>query len=110
MEVRIARTTDCFMSSTVASSVVISVSTAAARNIEDFNKHLPATDEQMPYIVVIIDELADLMMLAPDDTERVITIEDAAELQLLERPLNRLTLRIEHGALQCDVDMCLHRA
>jgi len=27
----------------------------------------------MPYIVVIIDELADLMMLAPDETERVIT-------------------------------------
>ncbi len=48
-------------------------SNAAARNIEDFNKHLPATEEPMPYIVVIIDELADLMMLAPDDTERVIT-------------------------------------
>ncbi len=48
-------------------------SNAAARNIEDYNKHLPATDEPMPYIVVIIDELADLMMLAPDDTERVIT-------------------------------------
>jgi len=48
-------------------------SNAASRNIEDFNKHLPATEEPMPYIVVIIDELADLMMLAPDDTERVIT-------------------------------------
>ncbi|MBZ0280028.1 MAG: hypothetical protein K8L97_04760 [Anaerolineae bacterium] len=48
-------------------------STAGARNIEDFNKHISATDEPMPYIVVIIDELADLMMLAPDETERVIT-------------------------------------
>jgi S-DNA-T family DNA segregation ATPase FtsK/SpoIIIE len=48
-------------------------SNAGARNIEDFNKHLPAGEEWMPYIVVIIDELADLMMLAPDETERVIT-------------------------------------
>ncbi len=48
-------------------------SAAGARNIEDFNKHLNAEQEQMPYIVVIIDELADLMMLAPDETERVIT-------------------------------------
>jgi DNA segregation ATPase FtsK/SpoIIIE, S-DNA-T family len=46
---------------------------AAARNIEDFNKHLPATEPPMPYIVVIIDELADLMMLAADDTEKMIT-------------------------------------
>ena len=48
-------------------------SNAGARNIEDFNKHLPQGEQQMPYIVVIIDELADLMMLAPDETERVIT-------------------------------------
>ncbi|MBZ0299964.1 MAG: hypothetical protein K8J31_09495, partial [Anaerolineae bacterium] len=48
-------------------------SNASARNIEDFNKHLPQDREPMPYIVVIIDELADLMMLAPDETERVIT-------------------------------------
>ncbi len=48
-------------------------SLAGARNIEDFNKHLQPEAEQMPYIVVIIDELADLMMLAPDETERVIT-------------------------------------
>jgi S-DNA-T family DNA segregation ATPase FtsK/SpoIIIE len=48
-------------------------SSAGARNIEDFNKHLAAEAEVMPYIIVIIDELADLMMLAPDETERVIT-------------------------------------
>ncbi len=48
-------------------------STAGARNIEDYNKHRPANEPNMPYIVVIIDELADLMMLAPDETERVIT-------------------------------------
>jgi DNA segregation ATPase FtsK/SpoIIIE-like protein len=48
-------------------------SNAGARNIEDFNKHLSPEQDQMPYIVVIIDELADLMMLAPDETERVIT-------------------------------------
>ncbi|MEZ4668105.1 MAG: DNA translocase FtsK [Anaerolineae bacterium] len=48
-------------------------SQAGARNIEDYNKHLGEDVEVMPYIVVIIDELADLMMLAPDETERVIT-------------------------------------
>jgi S-DNA-T family DNA segregation ATPase FtsK/SpoIIIE len=48
-------------------------SSAGARNIEDYNKHLQPDQEIMPYIVVIIDELADLMMLAPDETERVIT-------------------------------------
>ncbi len=48
-------------------------SNAGARNIEDFNKHLAPELDKMPYIVVIIDELADLMMLAPDETERVIT-------------------------------------
>jgi DNA segregation ATPase FtsK/SpoIIIE-like protein len=48
-------------------------SMAGARNIDDFNKHLQEGQERMPYMVVIIDELADLMMLAPDDTERVIT-------------------------------------
>jgi S-DNA-T family DNA segregation ATPase FtsK/SpoIIIE len=48
-------------------------SNAGARNIEDYNKHLNEDAEPMPYIIVIIDELADLMMLAPDETERVIT-------------------------------------
>ncbi len=48
-------------------------SEAGARNIEDYNRHLNSDQERMPYIVVVIDELADLMMLAPDETERVIT-------------------------------------
>ncbi len=47
--------------------------TAGARNIVDFNKHIAPGEERMPYIVVIIDELADLMMLAPEETERTIT-------------------------------------
>jgi S-DNA-T family DNA segregation ATPase FtsK/SpoIIIE len=37
------------------------------RNIMEYNKKQQTA---LPYIVVIIDELADLMMLAPDETER----------------------------------------
>lgn len=49
-------------------------SEAGARNIENYNKHRdPVTTDLMAYIVVIIDELADLMMLAPEETERTIT-------------------------------------
>ena len=44
-----------------------------ARNLIDYNKNRDASLESMPYIVVIIDELADLMMLAPEETERAIT-------------------------------------
>lgn len=45
-------------------------SKAGVRNILEFNKR---NEEHLPYLVVVIDELADLMMLAPDDTERCIT-------------------------------------
>ena len=48
-------------------------SQSGARNIEDFNKHLVEGEEQMPYVVVIVDELADLMMLAPEETERAVS-------------------------------------
>ncbi len=62
-----------------------------ARNIVEFNARVaaqasaaPAAPEQagggqlddelrkLPYIVVVIDELADLMMMAPDETEKII--------------------------------------
>jgi DNA segregation ATPase FtsK/SpoIIIE, S-DNA-T family len=46
-----------------------------ARNITDFNKKVRRHKnlEPIPYIVIIIDELADLMMLSPEDTERSVT-------------------------------------
>jgi S-DNA-T family DNA segregation ATPase FtsK/SpoIIIE len=47
---------------------------AGSRNIQDYNAKAPANAQRkLPYLVVIIDELADLMMLAPDETERTIT-------------------------------------
>jgi S-DNA-T family DNA segregation ATPase FtsK/SpoIIIE len=46
---------------------------AGARNIADFNRRLPPGEKAMPYLVIFIDELADLMILAPDETERVLT-------------------------------------
>jgi S-DNA-T family DNA segregation ATPase FtsK/SpoIIIE len=46
---------------------------AGARNIEDYNSRMEASGEKkIPFLIVIIDELADLMMLAPDETERTI--------------------------------------
>jgi len=53
---------------------------SGSRNIDDFNRKIEennakegATKEpRLPYIVVVIDELADLMMLAPDETEKTI--------------------------------------
>jgi S-DNA-T family DNA segregation ATPase FtsK/SpoIIIE len=45
-----------------------------ARNISEFNKKAAGNDqEKMPFIVIVIDELADLMMLSPEETERGIT-------------------------------------
>lgn len=47
---------------------------AGCRNIQDFNnKQIARGEKKLPYLVVIIDELADLMMLAPDETERTVT-------------------------------------
>jgi S-DNA-T family DNA segregation ATPase FtsK/SpoIIIE len=41
-----------------------------ARNIQSFNLK---SEEKLPYIVIIIDELADLMMIAQEDIENAIT-------------------------------------
>jgi S-DNA-T family DNA segregation ATPase FtsK/SpoIIIE len=47
---------------------------AGARNIVDFNARIARDggEERMPYILLVIDELADLMMMAPDETEKMI--------------------------------------
>jgi S-DNA-T family DNA segregation ATPase FtsK/SpoIIIE len=58
---------------------------SGSRNIDDYNTKIEENNAKegapglgappepiMPYIVVIIDELADLMMLAPDETEKTI--------------------------------------
>jgi S-DNA-T family DNA segregation ATPase FtsK/SpoIIIE len=47
-------------------------SKAGARNIDVYNQMQPAGSPRLPYIVVLIDELADLMMVAPDEIERSI--------------------------------------
>jgi DNA segregation ATPase FtsK/SpoIIIE, S-DNA-T family len=45
-----------------------------ARNINDYNaRMLSRGGKKLPYLVIVIDELADLMMIAPDETERTIT-------------------------------------
>ena len=49
-------------------------SESGARNLVDYNQRMESQGERkLPYLLVIIDELADLMMLAPDETERTIT-------------------------------------
>ena len=45
-----------------------------ARNIVEYNKKMGRKKRnKLPYIVIVIDELADLMMLSPEETERGIS-------------------------------------
>ncbi|MBN2549543.1 MAG: DNA translocase FtsK 4TM domain-containing protein, partial [Anaerolineales bacterium] len=47
---------------------------AGCRNIQDYNaKQAARGEKKLPFLVVIVDELADLMMLSPDETERTLT-------------------------------------
>ena len=45
---------------------------AQARDINNYNQKLKATGDHLPRIVIFIDEMADLMMLAPDETEKML--------------------------------------
>ncbi|MGA9348845.1 MAG: DNA translocase FtsK 4TM domain-containing protein [Anaerolineae bacterium] len=46
---------------------------AEVRNIEEYNKRVnPQGEKRLPYIVVFVDELADLMMLAHDQVEQAL--------------------------------------
>jgi S-DNA-T family DNA segregation ATPase FtsK/SpoIIIE len=47
---------------------------AGARNLEEYNRGAAERGERrLPVWVVVIDELADLMLMAPDETERILT-------------------------------------
>jgi S-DNA-T family DNA segregation ATPase FtsK/SpoIIIE len=48
--------------------------TVGARNLETYTAHIgkKGSAERLPRLVVLIDELADLMMRAPDETERTV--------------------------------------
>ncbi|EKZ1696007.1 DNA translocase FtsK [Listeria monocytogenes] len=49
---------------------------AGVRNMEKYNEyasHPDHTGEKLPYILIVIDELADLMMVAPNDVEESIS-------------------------------------
>jgi DNA segregation ATPase FtsK/SpoIIIE, S-DNA-T family len=45
-----------------------------ARNMTDYNARMKIQGgTKLPFLLIVIDELADLMMIAPDETERTIT-------------------------------------
>lgn len=45
---------------------------AQARDITAYNRKARRDGERLPHVVILIDELADLMLLAPDETEKTL--------------------------------------
>ena len=41
-----------------------------ARNIQTYNRKMPSSEDRIPYLVFVVDELADLMMTAPAEVEQ----------------------------------------
>ena len=58
-----------------------------ARNLDRYNERVEKPEDKLPRIVVIIDELADLMMVAPDEVEdsirRIAQLGRAAGIHLI---------------------------
>lgn len=58
-----------------------------ARNLDRFNERVTKKEDRLPRIVVIIDELADLMMVAPEEVEdsirRIAQLGRAAGIHLI---------------------------
>ena len=58
-----------------------------ARNLDRFNERVEKPTDKLPRIVIIIDELADLMMVAPDEVEdsirRIAQLGRAAGIHLI---------------------------
>ncbi|PJF22445.1 MAG: hypothetical protein CUN56_05970 [Phototrophicales bacterium] len=46
---------------------------ASARNIEIYNAQLKNKENYLPYIVIMVDEIGDLMMTKPEETEHTVT-------------------------------------